>query len=173
MNKTLAILMLTILATGCASTSKTDSSTKISAARHAHLKDNHVVTSQLQKQLKQWKGTPYQLGGNSLNGIDCSAFVQRTFNDKFDIHLPRTTIAQTSQGTPIAKDNLKPGDLVFFKTNWRGGSGLHVGIYNGNNQFIHASTSKGVMTSSLDEKYWKQRFYQARRIHHRTVASTS
>ena len=162
MKKTLAIMMLTILAAGCASTGKNDTS-KDSVARHAQLRDNHVVTTELKKQLKQWKGTPYKLGGNSLNGIDCSAFVQRTFNDKFDIALPRTTTAQTSQGIRIAKENLKPGDLVFFKTNW-GGSGLHVGIYNGNNQFIHASSSKGVMTSSLEERYWKQRFYQARRL---------
>ncbi len=163
MKKTLAIMMLTVLATGCASTGK-NASSKNSVARHAQLRDNLVVTTELKKQLKQWKGTPYRLGGDSLNGIDCSAFVQRTFNDKFDIALPRTTLAQTSQGIKIPKENLKPGDLVFFKTNWRGGSGLHVGIYNGNNQFIHASTSRGVMTSSLDEKYWKQRFYQARRL---------
>lgn len=162
MKKTFAIMMLTVLATGCASTSKNDSS-KNTVASHVQLKDNLVVTTELKKQLKQWKGTPYQLGGNSLRGIDCSAFVQRTFNDKFDIALPRTTTAQTAQGVKIPKENLKPGDLVFFKTNW-GGSGLHVGIYNGNNQFIHASSSKGVTTSSLEEKYWKQRFYQARRL---------
>lgn len=163
MKKTLAIMLLTIIASGCASTGKNNSS-KEATARHAKLRDNHVVTTELKKQLKQWKGTPYRLGGDSLNGIDCSAFVQRTFNDKFDILLPRTTVAQTSQGVKIAKEHLKPGDLVFFKTSWRGGSGLHVGIYNGNDQFIHASTSRGVMTSSMNEKYWKQRFYQARRL---------
>lgn len=163
MKKILAMIVLSFFAVGCSTTNK-NSSSKDSVERHAQLKDSHVVTTELRNHLKQWKGTPYKLGGDSLNGIDCSAFVQRTFNDKFDIALPRTTLAQTSQGIKISKDNLKPGDLIFFKTNWRGGSGLHVGIYNGNDQFIHASTTKGVMTSSLNEKYWKQRFYQARRL---------
>lgn len=162
MKKILTIIIAALLATGCATANKNDS--KSTAKQHAQLKNSQVVTSELKKQLKQWQGTPYKMGGNSLNGIDCSGFVQRTFNDKFDITLPRTTTAQTSQGIQISKNNLKPGDLVFFKTNWRGGSGLHVGIYNGNDQFIHASTTKGVMTSSLNEKYWKQRFYQARRL---------
>ncbi len=163
MKKILTLMTVALLATGCATANK-DKTTQGSTKQHTQLKNSQVVTTELKKQLKQWQGTPYKMGGNTLNGIDCSAFVQRTFNDKFDIALPRTTLAQTTQGIQIPKNNLKPGDLVFFKTNWRGGSGLHVGIYNGNNQFIHASTSKGVMTSSLDEKYWKQRFYQARRL---------
>lgn len=171
MNKLLPIVIISLLTVGCATNAQKKSS-KDSVESHVQLKDSQVVTTALQKQLKQWKGTPYRLGGDSLKGIDCSAFVQRTFNDKFDIALPRTTTAQTSEGVKIGKDNLKPGDLIFFKTNW-GGSGLHVGIYNGNNQFIHASSSKGVMTSSLNEKYWKQRFYQARRLQTPTVVSTS
>lgn len=156
-------MIFALFTVGCATTGN-QSSNRDSAQKHAQLQDNRVVTSELKKQLKQWQGTPYRLGGDSLKGIDCSGFVQRTFNDKFDIALPRTTIAQTSQGVKIAKENLQPGDLVFFKTNWRGGSGLHVGIYNGNNQFIHASTSKGVMRSSLNDRYWKQHYYQARRL---------
>lgn len=163
MKKIFSIIMFSLLATGCATTG-TKKNNQNAIEPHTQLKDTQVVTTELKQQYKQWKSTPYKLGGNSLNGIDCSAFVQRTFNDKFDIALPRTTTAQTSEGVKVSQDNLRPGDLIFFKTNWRGGSGLHVGIYNGNNQFIHASTSKGVTTSSLNEKYWKQRFYQARRL---------
>lgn len=187
MNKIFSVALVSLLTVGCAST-QTQKSAPIVAqasvatsaqpkakpvaktnvtvsAAPAALRDSHVVTTALQNQLKQWKGTPYKLGGNSLNGIDCSAFVQRTFTDKFAIAMPRTTIAQKSVGIQIPKEELKPGDLIFFKTNWgRNRTGLHVGIYNGNNQFIHASTSKGVMTSSLNDKYWKQRFYQARRV---------
>ena len=159
MKKIVTLITVALLATGCATANKENTTT--GSKQHTQLKNSHVVTTELKKQMKQWQGTPYKLGGNTLNGIDCSAFVQKTFSDKFDIALPRTTLAQTSQGIQIPKNNLQPGDLVFFKTNWRGGSGLHVGIYN---QFIHASTSKGVITSSLDEKYWKQRFYQARRL---------
>lgn len=157
MKKILLIAFLSIFAIGCASSSSK------SPKSHIKLQNSKAVTTELKKQEKQWHGTPYRLGGNSMKGIDCSGFVQRTYSDKFAINLPRTTRAQTSQGIQIRKDQLKPGDLVFFKTNW-GGSNLHVGIYSGNNQFIHASTTKGVMTSSMNEKYWKQRFYQARRL---------
>ena len=76
---------------------------------------------------------------------------------------PHETTQQASIGTQIDKDELRPGDLVFFKTG-SGQNGLHVGIYDTNNQFIHASTSKGVMRSSLDNVYWQKNFWQARRI---------
>ncbi|EPR5614221.1 C40 family peptidase, partial [Shigella sonnei] len=81
---------------------------------------------------------------------------------RFDLQLPRETKEQASIGTQIDKDELLPGDLVFFKTG-SGQNGLHVGIYDTNNQFIHASTSKGVMRSSLDNVYWQKNFWQARR----------
>lgn len=76
--------------------------------------------------------------------------------DKFDLQLPRDTREQSKIGTRIDKDELLPGDLVFFKTG-SGESGLHVGIYDTNNEFIHASTSRGVMRSSLDNVYWRKK----------------
>lgn len=97
------------------------------------------------------------------NGVDCSGFVYRTFNDRFAIQLPRTTVDQTQLGTRIDKSDLMPGDLVFFKTG-SGENGLHVGIYDTDNTFIHASTSKGVIRSSMDNVYWRKVFWQARRI---------
>ncbi|GAL60028.1 putative endopeptidase NlpC [Pseudescherichia vulneris NBRC 102420] len=99
----------------------------------------------------------------SRGGIDCSGFVLMTFRDRFDLRLPRETRQQARIGTEIDKDDLLPGDLVFFKTG-SGESGLHVGIYDTDNQFIHASTSRGVMRSSLDNVYWRKKFWQARRI---------
>ncbi|WP_186788661.1 C40 family peptidase, partial [Salmonella enterica] len=96
-------------------------------------------------------------------GVDCSGFVVVTMRDKFDLQLPRDTREQSKIGTRIDKDELLPGDLVFFKTG-SGESGLHVGIYDTNNEFIHASTSRGVMRSSLDNVYWRKNFWQARRI---------
>ena len=101
--------------------------------------------------------------GMSRGGVDCSGFVLMTFRDKFDLQLPRETRMQAKIGTEIDKDELLPGDLVFFKTG-SGESGLHVGIYDTDNQFIHASTSRGVMRSSLDNVYWRKNFWQARRI---------
>ncbi|WP_067703524.1 MULTISPECIES: NlpC/P60 family protein [unclassified Erwinia] len=137
-------------------------------SRHApppngRLSDSITVIAQLNEQLGQWRGAPYRYGGLGRGGVDCSGFVYLTFRDRFELQLPRTTRAQTDIGTRIDKDDLLPGDLVFFKTG-RGENGLHVGIYDTDNQFIHASTSQGVIRSSLENVYWKKVFWQARRI---------
>lgn len=133
------------------------------AAAERPLADSIVVVAQLNEQLRQWYGTPYRYGGLDRGGVDCSGFVYRTFRDRFDMQLPRSTEEQTSLGTKVSRDELMPGDLVFFKTGG-GENGLHVGIYDTNDQFIHASTSRGVIRSSLDNVYWKRVYWQARRI---------
>lgn len=115
----------------------------------------------LRREFSYWQGTPYRLGGDSKKGVDCSAFVKHIYRDSFNIHLPRTTEAQVQKGFFVYRDQLQIGDLIFFKTS---NSTRHVGIYIGNNEFIHASTSKGVITSSLDNSYWKPRYWQAKRI---------
>ncbi|EHN8833008.1 NlpC/P60 family protein [Enterobacter hormaechei] len=127
------------------------------------LSDSITVIASLNDQLSNWRDTPYRYGGMSRGGVDCSGFVLMTFRDKFDLQLPRETRMQAEIGTEIDKDDLLPGDLVFFKTG-SGENGLHVGIYDTDNQFIHASTSRGVMRSSLDNVYWRKNFWQARRI---------
>lgn len=127
------------------------------------LSDSINVIANLNDQLQHWRGAPYRYGGMSRGGVDCSGFVLMTFRDKFDLQLPRETRMQAEIGTQIDKGDLLPGDLVFFKTG-SGESGLHVGIYDTDNQFIHASTSRGVMRSSLDNVYWRKNFWQARRI---------
>ena len=111
---------------------------------NARLSDSITVIANLNDQLSEWQGTPYRYGGMSRSGVDCSAFVMMTFRDKFALQLPRETRQQAEIGTKIDKDDLLPGDLVFFKTG-SGDSGLHVGIYDTDNEFIHASTSRGVM----------------------------
>lgn len=127
------------------------------------LVDSIEVVAQLDEQLRQWYGTPYRYGRMDRGGVDCSGFVYRTFRDRFNMQLPRSTSEQTSLGTQVSRNELMPGDLVFFKTG-SGESGLHVGIYDTNDQFIHASTSHGVIRSSLDNVYWKRVYWQARRI---------
>ncbi|MBJ7221090.1 MULTISPECIES: C40 family peptidase [unclassified Brenneria] len=130
---------------------------------NARLSDSIMVVAELHDQLSQWYRTPYRYGGLDRNGIDCSGFVYLTFRDRFGLQLPRTTEDQTELGERVDRDNLLPGDLVFFKTG-SGGNGLHVGIYDKDDQFIHASTSQGVIRSSLENVYWKRAYWQARRI---------
>lgn len=121
------------------------------------------VKHSLKKQHNNWKGVKYRMGGMSKKGIDCSAFVYRTFKDRMQVRLPRTTILQSQVGYEINQNELKPGDLVFFKT------GLifkdnHVGIYMDKNRFLHASTSRGVMISKLSNPYWKAAYWHSRRV---------
>ncbi len=108
--------------------------------------------------------TPYKYGGNSEKGIDCSAFTQKVFLNSIELKIPRTAREQFLLGEKISKDEeLDFGDLVFFKTKRRS-TPSHVGIYIGDNKFMHASRKKGVMVSSLEEKYWVPRFLGARRL---------
>ncbi|UMX79101.1 NlpC/P60 family protein [Klebsiella pneumoniae] len=96
-------------------------------------------------------------------GIDCSAFVQRTFRGQFGLELPRsTTRQQETGGKSISRAQLRTGDLV--PVSRRLYRPPCPGIYLGNNQFVHASTSSGVTISSMDEPYWKKRYNEARRV---------
>lgn len=108
-----------------------------------------------------YKGVPYKLGGVDKSGIDCSAFVQRAFSEVFMVSIPRTTQTQMKYGLNVEYSSRNTGDLVFFKT---GENTYHVGIYYENDNFIHASTSKGVMISNLNEFYWLNSLLEIRRI---------
>lgn len=110
---------------------------------------------------RQWQGTPYRYGGRDESGIDCSSFVRQTFGALAAVELPRTTAAQARLGEHIDRDELSPGDLVFFKT---GHKYRHVGIYIGGGRFMHASTSEGVTLSRLDNVYWQRHYWQSRRV---------
>ena len=107
------------------------------------------------------KVCPIVGGGNTQSGVDCSAFVQIAFQDAWQISLPRTTKNQSNTGKKINRKDAHYGDLVFFRIN----STLeHVGVYIGNQRFMHASSSKGVIISRLDNPYWASKFWQFRRI---------
>ena len=113
------------------------------------------------KAAEKHKGVPYVFGGTTPKGFDCSGYVQYVFQ-KEKASLPRTADAQALLGIFVTQKQLKPGDLVFFTTYEAGAS--HVGIYAGNGKFWSATTSKGVALVSLQDSYWKERYYGARRI---------
>lgn len=110
-------------------------------------------------------GTPYKFGGNSPEkGLDCSGFVKHVYKESADLSLPRSAAEMSQLGETVAQTDLKPGDLVFFNTRKKPNS--HVGIYAGDGEFVHASSSrtKEVTLSRINEKYWATRFNGARRV---------
>lgn len=117
--------------------------------------------TKLEAQFKLYKGTKYKYGGTDKRGFDCSGYVNKVYKDAFSIQLPRMTKEIAKEGKKVSKSNLKIGDLVFFRPTRRY---RHVGIYMGNDEFMHSSTSKGVMKSSLKNEYWKKKYRYARRI---------
>ena len=108
----------------------------------------------------KWIGTPYCYGGTTSRCIDCSGFTQQVFNSA-GIKIPRTAKQQYQFGNTVNKNRILPGDLVFFIRHHKIG---HVGIYIGNNEFIHAATSKGVTKQSQTDSYYKRTFAGYKRI---------
>ncbi len=165
------LLMLTALLAGCASRPAPHVEERAAGGEPPPLLRDDVparaagedspVLPLLRAQAERWRGVPYRLGGSSESGVDCSAFVQITFRSKLGVDLPRTTEELAREGERVSRSELQAGDLVFFKTGFRQ---RHVGIYMGGKRFLHASTSRGVMTSSLNNVYWKERYWKARRI---------
>lgn len=120
-----------------------------------------VHNTSLYNTIEEWWGTPYRLGGTTLKGIDCSAFVQTLMLGVFALQLPRTAKEQYVLSESLPMNDLKEGDLVFFNTR-RGIS--HVGVYLHNQKFVHASASGGVMISDLNDSYWSHKIIGAGRV---------
>ena len=117
--------------------------------------------SRLMTYYHYWEGTPHRTGGMSKHGIDCSGFVYLAYRDVFGIELPRTSERQSATGKAVAPNQRQLGDLLIFKTGFKQ---RHVGIYIGNDQFIHVSSKRGGVTSSLRDGYWADKYRQTRRI---------
>lgn len=124
------------------------------------IEPKHNLNGDLYDFYAKWEGVRYKLGGESMTGIDCSAFIQKAFEEKLALEMPRTTLLQAKVGKEVSKDELEVGDLVFFKT----GKTKHVGIYMENGKFMHASTSNGVTISDLDNSYFAKNYWKAKRI---------
>lgn len=110
-------------------------------------------------------GTPYKVGGTDpQKGVDCSGLVHYVYKQSSNMDLPHSAKALSQEGDKVAKDDLQPGDLVFFHTLRKRFS--HVGIYAGDGKFIHASSraEKEVMISDIDSSYWARHYDGARRI---------
>lgn len=116
----------------------------------------------LDKTVTAWLGTPYRYGGMSRAGIDCSGFVWVVYRELGDYSLPRSSEQMQRTGTRVAPARLRKGDLLLFR--YQGKRADHVGIYLGDDSFVHASSKLGVVKSSLNDDYYRSRFIEARRI---------
>ncbi|MAT50752.1 MAG: hypothetical protein CMK32_06160 [Porticoccaceae bacterium] len=141
------LLVVTLILAGCGS----------SPSRESSLGSSNPVQAALRDIYSEWRGVPYRNGGMSKKGIDCSGLVYLAYRDLFRVSLPRSTWDQARVGNRVKSTERRSGDLVFFKISvW----GNHVGIYLGNNQFLHASASQGVMISRLDNPYWQKHYWK-------------
>ena len=160
------LFMLSLLMIACSSTPEKQqglyiTNLKVPTTSKPLSAEQSAIYKKLNMHYQNWRGTPYRLGGMQKDGIDCSGFVHVAFRDAFGINLPRSTEALAQEGNKINKNQLKVGDLVFFKT---GRKQNHVGIYVGNKHFIHASTSNGVMKSNLTNPYWIKHYWKSTRL---------
>jgi len=146
------ILLLSVLLLGACASDKTG------------VRTQYNNTSTITSYAKTLIGTPYKYGGNSPeNGFDCSGFVVHVFRQSLGVKLPRTTRKIRYSGKAVQKKHLRSGDLVFFNTLRRKFS--HVGIYLGNNRFIHAPSGDGsVRIDNMQASYWQRIYNGARRI---------
>lgn len=161
------IVVLIALSAGCASSGATPSPFPTAARPGAErpaaaaVPAAPLVTSELVGTALALRGTPYRLGGADLNGFDCSGFVQYVYA-QHGLGMPRTVAEQYEAGRKINPGDLQPGDLVFFRTSGRDTS--HVGIALGDDTFVHAPSSSGVVrVEMISAKYWASRFVGARR----------
>ena len=161
-----AVCLAFALASGCAArtgpTPRTvpgspPEPTEVSAAAAGVMSGETIILTAL-----DLRGTPYRNGGETPDGFDCSGFTRYVFS-QHGIELPRRVSDQYAFGTPIARDALAPGDLVFFTTVATGAS--HVGVSTGDGRFVHAPSSRGrVRVEALSSPYWTTRYFGARRV---------
>ena len=155
------MLFLFTVIVGCTSSPKISNKHSNNNTSIVSISDALTVKKRLYSQLEKWGNVKYKLGGLSKSGIDCSGFVYLTFRSEFGVQLPRSTEQQANVGKYVKQRNLKVGDLIFFKTSR---NVRHLGVYMGARTFIHASTSRGVTISKLDNEYWKKRYWKSVRV---------
>ncbi len=138
------------------------SSSKVQiVAEKLSISEKEVRSSKLYSFISEWYGTPYKYGGCGRDGVDCSCFTGTLFQKVYGKTIARSSSQLWKECDHIKTRNLEEGDLVFFKIGSKDVS--HVGVYLKDNKFVHASTKKGVMISSLDEQFFKDTYHGAGR----------
>ncbi len=151
---TLVFLLFSLLMTSCSSTKNTT------------LKKRYSTSDKIIKNAVAYKGTRYKYGGTTKRGMDCSGLIYIAFR-KENIALPRVSRVMATKGRNVSLRNVKRGDLLFFKTSRKNRInhvGLVTSVKNGRIKFIHSTTSRGVIVSSLSEKYWKRAYVKVKRV---------
>ncbi|EPR74824.1 putative lipoprotein nlpC [Winogradskyella psychrotolerans RS-3] len=168
MKQLLPLILLLFIVSSCKS--KKTYSSKKNQTHSVKVNTSAKPTAEAEsivKYAKTFDGTRYKYGGTTKSGMDCSGLIYTSYK-KHDVSLPRTTSGLKGTGEWVDLKEVNVGDLVFFATNKNSRKVNHVGIVTnvrtGNVEFIHASTSRGVMISSIAEKYWYFSFVQARRV---------
>lgn len=150
---------------GGSSLSRSDSLLQVKYAGYLQVPADSIVNLKLYRFIDEWLHTPYQWGGTTKRGIDCSALMQRLLAEVYDIYIPRTSYQQyfTDNVERFARwESLAEGDLIFFKT-IPGNPITHVGLYLGNGRFVNAA-SRGVTIESLRKPYWAARYVASGRL---------
>lgn len=163
--KHILLIIFSLVMVSCSSTIRFSTDTpKGNSTNSKNIDYEYHSTSDLRNKVineaKQWIGTPYQYGGESKNGADCSGFVMSVYQN-LGIEIPRTSQQQFSYVQLINNYEREAGDLVFFKKN---SQIFHVGIYLGDNYMIHASSSKGVIIQSINDNYFDDKYAGSGRI---------
>lgn len=162
--KKIFFLLILLFLVSCSNNDKEDINNLINRKQPKSKKaSSYSVTEKerLYSSYKKWEGTPYLWGGETRLGIDCSAFMQRVFEEVYDLEIPRTTTEQMLEGKNPGYMNRQLGDLIFFKT---GPDTFHVGVYYQNDNFFHSSSTFGVTMSNLNEEFWKKTYLKIRRF---------
>ncbi|XKH00326.1 NlpC/P60 family protein [Marinobacter nauticus] len=157
----LTLALVSLILGGCAGGGQIQHSQTERQPAPTYSESNSETAEKLWQVFERYQGTPYQYGGMSGRGFDCSGFINTAYREGLNRRLPRTTGQMLQQGEPVSPENIAPGDIVFFRIK---GKEQHAGIYMGDNRFIHASSSVGVTESELNGYYWRNRLSSARRF---------
>lgn len=165
MKKTILLALLTLFLVSCGNSKRV---TKTTSKKHrTETVSSSKKLDKVVNHARMFEGTRYKFGGTTRSGMDCSGLVYVAFS-KENVALPRVSRDMAKRGQQVSLSRATKGDLVFFQTNKNKRVINHVGLVTsakgGEVQFIHSTTSKGVIISSLDERYWKAAFVEVRRI---------